>query len=265
MRDFDKHYGHADLVNRRARLLIIFVLLLLGGLVVGVNAFGSESGDAGASGAGGITPPASVLAASVLSTTTSQPLRPVATSSTSTNGTVATTTTPVPTTTTSVVSDSTTTTRPATTTPRPSTTTTPPTTTTTSTTTPPTTTTTSTTTTTAPPTTTTTVPVGAWFPILTADAFCDDDNQMIRWSASDPDESWSSGWQMVIDGDNRGLFPSGTIVTNDSGPAVSLEEVDTGKHTLTLDVHWERIGTGSQDRGFGTFSITVNADTNCHD
>lgn len=109
------------------------------------------------------------------------------------------------------------------------------------------------------------MPVGAWFPILTADAFCDDDNQMIRWSASDPDEDWSSGWRMVIDGDNRGLFPPGTIVTNDGGPAVSLEEVDPGKHTLTLDVHWERIGTGSQDRGFGTFSVAVNADTNCHD
>ncbi|MEE8491444.1 MAG: hypothetical protein V3S60_07360, partial [Acidimicrobiia bacterium] len=83
VRDFDKHYSHADMVNRRARLVIIFVLLLLGGLVAGVNAFGSANGDAAGPDAGGITPPVSVLAVSALSTTTSQPPRPVATSSTS--------------------------------------------------------------------------------------------------------------------------------------------------------------------------------------
>lgn len=70
---------------------------------------------------------------------------------------------------------------------------------------------------------------------------------------------------MVIDGDNRGVYAPGTIVTSDGGPAVALEIVEPDKHTLTVNVHWERLGAGNQDRGFGTFSITIDADTDCGD
>ena len=64
---------------------------------------------------------------------------------------------------------------------------------------------------------------------------------------------------MVIDGDNRGLFTPGTIVTHNGGPAVRFEKVEPGRHTLTVDVHWERLGFGGGDRGFGTFSVSVTA------
>ncbi len=95
--------------------------------------------------------------------------------------------------------------------------------------------------------------------------FCDEEDQVVRWSAADPDADWSDGWQMVIDDDNRSVFQPGTIVTNNGGPAVALETVGNGRHTLTIDVHWERLGTGTQDRGFGTFSVSVTANLKCDD
>jgi hypothetical protein len=64
---------------------------------------------------------------------------------------------------------------------------------------------------------------------------------------------------MVIDSDNRGAFEPGTIVTNSGGPAVRFEKVEPGTHTLTVDVHWERLARGNRDRGFGTFSVSATA------
>ena len=64
----------------------------------------------------------------------------------------------------------------------------------------------------------------------------------------------------------RDLFRPGKIVTNSGGPAVKREVVDPGRHTLTVDVHWERLALGNRDRGFGTFSITVSTDNSgCDD
>jgi hypothetical protein len=68
---------------------------------------------------------------------------------------------------------------------------------------------------------------------------------------------------MVIDSDNRGLFAAGTIVTNPGGPAVRSETVEAGTHSLTVNVHWELIGSGRQDRGFGAFTITRTHDDTC--
>lgn len=92
---------------------------------------------------------------------------------------------------------------------------------------------------------------------------CDDDELAVIWSAFDPNQDWSDGWQMVIDRDNRGAFPPGTIVSANGGPAVSLEQVSAGRQTLTVDVHWERIGTGTGDKEFGTFSVSVTASPGC--
>lgn len=103
----------------------------------------------------------------------------------------------------------------------------------------------------------------AWFPDLSARVICDDDEPAIRWSAGDPDDAWSNGWQMVIDGDNRGLYAPGTIVTNNGGPAIRVEVVEPGTHTLRLDVHWELIASGAQDTGFGSFSISRTHDGEC--
>ena len=64
---------------------------------------------------------------------------------------------------------------------------------------------------------------------------------------------------MVIDGDDRGVFDPGTRVTANGGPAVEFEAVDPGRHTLRIDVHWERIPFGNDDRSFGTFSVSTTA------
>ena len=100
---------------------------------------------------------------------------------------------------------------------------------------------------------------------MDADVSCDDDDIIVTWLVYDPADDWSSGWQMVIDSDNRGVFSPGTIVTNQGGPAVADEEVDPGTYTLTIDVHWERLPQGDRDRQFGTFSITADANLECED
>lgn len=64
---------------------------------------------------------------------------------------------------------------------------------------------------------------------------------------------------MVIDSDNRGVYQPGTIVTANGGAAVRFEEVEPGTHTLTVNVHWERLPQGDRDRGFGTFSVSTTA------
>lgn len=80
---------------------------------------------------------------------------------------------------------------------------------------------------------------------------------------ADPADAWSNGWQLVIDGDNRGLYAPGTIVTNNEGPAVRDEIVTGGSHTLRVSVHWELFSTGGEARNFGTFSITRAHDIDC--
>ena len=65
---------------------------------------------------------------------------------------------------------------------------------------------------------------------------------------------------MVIDSDNRSVYSPGTVVTNNGGPAVRVEKVDPGTHTLTIDVHWERIPFGGGDRSFGSFSVSATAE-----
>jgi hypothetical protein len=103
----------------------------------------------------------------------------------------------------------------------------------------------------------------AWFPLLGATLLCDDGERIIRWTVADPPDDWSDGWQLVIDSDNRGLFAPGTIVTNNGGAAVRSEIVEAGTHSLTVNVHWELIGSGARDRGFGTFTITRTHDDAC--
>ncbi|MGI9648211.1 MAG: hypothetical protein ACR2OI_06800, partial [Acidimicrobiia bacterium] len=66
---------------------------------------------------------------------------------------------------------------------------------------------------------------------------------------------------MVIDGDNRGVFTPGTIVTANSGPAQAIEPVPVGTHKLTVSVHWERLSSGDLDQGFGLFSVSATVET----
>ncbi len=100
----------------------------------------------------------------------------------------------------------------------------------------------------------------AWFAILRAEASCSADGPMITWAVYDPREEWSNGWQLVIDGDNRGLFAVGTVVTANGGPAVALEAVEVGTHKLTVSRHWETLPGGRNPRGFGSNSVTVTVD-----
>jgi len=275
----DKHYSHADLVNRRARL-VVALAVIVGISVIAASVFGSKSEPEEPAAAATVPPPAATLPPiSVLSSALSAaPTTTLPDDSSTTTSTVpgsSTTTSAVTTTTTRATTTTTrpgtTTTLPATTTtrPEPTTTTTPPEPTTTTTTTPKPTTTTSTTTTTLPPTTTTTtttlpptttttttVPTNAWYPILDATVLCQSGQPAIRWRAFDPDAAWSNGWRMVIDGDSRGVFSPGTIVTANSGPAQAIEAVSVGTHKLTVSVHWERLTQGDQDQGFGSFSVS---------
>ncbi|MGI9648685.1 MAG: hypothetical protein ACR2OI_09225, partial [Acidimicrobiia bacterium] len=254
------NYSHAEMVNRRARL-VVALAVFVGLMLFGATAFGSKAVDPVETSLAVIVPPTaatlppiSVLASTLSSDSTST----TAIRSTTTVRPSSTTTSPVTTTTTTTLTATTTTTRPPTTTstappttattrveptttttrvepttttttkPKPSTTTTvitvPPTTTTTTTTLPPTT------------TTTTTAPTNAWYPILDATVLCQSGQPAIRWRAYDPAAAWSNGWQMVIDGDNRGVFTPGTIVTANSGPAQAIEPVPVGTHKLTVSV-----------------------------
>lgn len=154
------HYGYADAVNRRARIGVVLIVVLVVGIAWAANAVGSDDSPPPTVLAAELIVPESTIAVTVTTTTlaassSSSTLPASTTGSTSTTTTLpdSTTTTTRPTTTTTRLA--TTTTRPTTTTSTTTTTTLPPTTTTTttSTTVPPTTT---TTTTTIPPTTTTT-------------------------------------------------------------------------------------------------------------
>ncbi|MGI9647059.1 MAG: hypothetical protein ACR2OI_00925, partial [Acidimicrobiia bacterium] len=90
---------------------------------------------------------------------------------------------------------------------------------------------------------------------------CQETQPAIRWRADDPAAAWANGWQMVIDGDNRGVFTPGTIVTSNSGPAQAIEPVPVGTHKLTVNVHWERLFASDLDQGFGSFSISATVET----
>ncbi len=280
MRDFDRHYGHADAVNRLAQagVLVLFVVgsiaLLLFGfggeaepnepgvevlgsqLIAGrsVSTFGQvvDDGEPGPVAAPTTTAPATSSTTDPPSTTTTS-VAPTTSIATATTVRPATTTTAAPrpttSTTTSTVPPPTTTTVPATTT----TTTVPATTTTT--TVPAT-----TTTTTVPATTTTTTTVpdpDRWYARLEAVPSCLVDEPFISWAVFDPPDNWSNGWQLVIDSDSRGLFPPGTVVTANGGPAVAVEPVEPGTHTLVVERHWETLPSGNNPRNFGTNSVTV--------
>lgn len=65
----------------------------------------------------------------------------------------------------------------------------------------------------------------------------------------------------MVDGDNRGVFTPGTIVTANRGPAQAIEPVPVGTHKLTVSVHWERLSLGDLDRGFGSFSISATVES----
>jgi len=69
---------------------------------------------------------------------------------------------------------------------------------------------------------------------------------------------------MVIDSDDRGLFAPGTIVRNNQGAAIRDEVVAAGTHSLRVNVHWELISNGADDRGFGSFTITRTHDGDCN-
>jgi hypothetical protein len=86
---------------------------------------------------------------------------------------------------------------------------------------------------------------------------CGDDGPAITWFVYDPREPWSSGWQLVIDDDSRGLWAPGTVVTANGGPATATESVKAGSHTLVVDRHWETLPQGRNPRGFGSNSLTV--------
>ncbi|NNF87841.1 MAG: hypothetical protein HKM97_04890 [Acidimicrobiia bacterium] len=108
-----------------------------------------------------------------------------------------------------------------------------------------------------PPTTTTTKPPTAWYAILDARVLCREGEPAVAWYVYDPQADWSDGWQLVIDGDNRGVFVRGTIVTANGGPAIAFEPVEPGSHTLTVARHWERLPGGGDPTGQGFNSITA--------
>ncbi len=270
MRATDGQYVHADTVNRRAMVGVVILLLLGGAFAASAMGRDPEPSQPSVLGAGLVAstnPPSTPESTSTTSTTVS-PSTSTRPSITTTAGVSSTTSTEGATTTTRPITSTTTrlpttTTRPqaTTTTTRPATPTTlPPTTTTTTTTTtlPPTTTTT-TTTTTLPPTTTTTttVPPVAWYAILDADVSCVDGDPAITWFVYDPRADWSDGWQLVIDGDDRGVFVRGTTVTANGGPAKAVERVAPGSHTLTVVRHWETLPGGGNPQGQGLNLMTV--------
>lgn len=44
---------------------------------------------------------------------------------------------------------------------------------------------------------------------------------------------------------------------------MAFEVVDAGFHKLTVNVHWELLPGGGDDRGFGAFSVGVTTDGDC--
>jgi hypothetical protein len=101
------------------------------------------------------------------------------------------------------------------------------------------------------------VPPTAWYAILEGEVSCAGGEPAITWFVYDPRADWSDGWQLVIDGDNRGVFVRGTIVTANGGPASVVERVSPGSHTLTVARHWETLPGGGNSQGQGFNSITV--------
>ncbi|NNC92545.1 MAG: hypothetical protein HKN80_08635 [Acidimicrobiia bacterium] len=86
---------------------------------------------------------------------------------------------------------------------------------------------------------------------------CAGEGPAITWAVYDPRDAWSDGWQLVIDGDSRGLWAPGTVVTANGGPATAVEIVEAGSHKLVVDRHWETLPEGRNPRNFGSNSLTV--------